>query len=39
MNILLLLLSMLAGPKADTCCCDCPPSPQCPDAPACSAQK
>ena len=39
MNVLLLLLSMLVGPKADNCGCDCPPTPTCPDAPCCPAQK
>jgi len=29
----------LFAPKADTCGCDCPPNPVCPDAPCCVAGK
>jgi hypothetical protein len=38
LNLLVLLLGMFA-PKAEACCCDCPPNPLCPTAPCCSAEK
>ncbi len=38
MYTLILLLSMLS-PKAQACCCDCPPNPLCPEAPGCGVQR
>jgi hypothetical protein len=38
MYLLVLLLGLLS-PKAQACCCDCPPNPLCPDDPCCVAEK
>ena len=32
----IILLFGMFGPKADSCGCDCPPNPLCPEEPCCT---